>query len=203
MKKQLFLSAACVTLILAASGSSLWAQDSSQVAYASEAEGKAAKTPPKKAPKVWTEDNLGSVRTASDNYLDQKAAAEAAAAAKTAVKQEQTATPKPTVGGKAALANPKSSADADKMIAWEERDLDAQQEFVNKLRTDLQTASPEEKERIQKQIDKRLQIIEEVKQERNSLLSQKKAMEKKAAAGEDANPDANPDATAGAAPSEQ
>ena len=32
------------------------------------------------------------------------------------------------------------------MIAWENRDVDAQQEFVDKLRTELQQATPEDRD---------------------------------------------------------
>jgi len=184
MKKQFYLSAAFVTLALAASGSPLRAQDSSQMAYAPEASAGAPKAAPKKPHKVWTDDDVTLVRTDADKFLDQKeAAAKAAAATTTAVaKQEKSSKPQEHVGAPPVLSNPKSVDDADRMVAWEDRDLAAQQEFVDKLRTQLQQASPEDRDRIQKQLDERLKIVEEVKKERDSLLTQKTTIEKKAAA---------------------
>lgn len=65
------------------------------------------------------------------------------------------------------------------MIAWENRDLDAQQEFLDKLRDQLRVTAPEDRERIEKPLAKRLEIIEETKRERDALLAQKKELGKK------------------------
>jgi hypothetical protein len=181
MKTQYLLTPVCAALLFGATGSSLRAQDSSQLAYAPETAAKEGKAPlPKKVHKVWTEDDVSSVRTDADKYLDQKQAAtdEAAAAA---AKQEKAAKPQVHSGAPPALSNPKSTADADRMIAWEERDLAAQQENVERVRTQLQEAAPEDKDRLQKLLVERMQIVEEVRKERDDLLKQKKAIEKKAA----------------------
>lgn len=190
MKIQYLLTTACAALLFGAAGSSLRAQDSSQMAYAPEMEAKVSKAAPKKPHKVWTEDNVTSLRTPADNYLDEKnAAAEAAAMA--AAKQEKTPKPQGPSSAPPALSNPKSTADADKMIAWEERDIAAQQENVDRLRTQLQEAPPEDRGRLQKVLVEKMQIVEQVKKERDDLLKQKKSLEKKAAAG--ANPDTSVD----------
>ena len=104
-----------------------------------ETSGKTASHPPKKVYKVWTDDDMASVKTAADRYQDQKqaladqqAAANAATAAQ--AKQQKTTTPDKKVGGPAALSNAKSAEDADRLIAWEQRDIDAQTEFVDKVR---------------------------------------------------------------------
>lgn len=188
MKRQFFLSAACLSVILAASGAALRAQDSSQVAYASGAEAKAAKkSPPKKPHKVWTDDNVATVRTAADRYQDLEQAQAATVPAPAVAKQPQEAKPQTHVVP-AALSNPKTEHDADRMIAWEDRDLAAQQEYVDKLRSQLDQAPPEDKARIQKLLDEHVRIVEEIKQERDTLLTQKKNLETKAAGASDTSP---------------
>jgi len=182
MKIQYLLTTVCAALLFGAAGSSVCAQDASQMAYSPEMEAKARKAPPKKPHKVWTEDNVTSLRTPADNYLDEKnAAAEATAAA--AGKQEKTSKPQAPSSAPPALSNPKSTADADRMIAWEERDIAAQQENVERLRTQLQEAPPEDRDGLQKVLAEKMYIIEQVKKERDDLLKQKKSLEKKTAAG--------------------
>ena len=182
MKIQYLLTTVCAALLFGAAGSSVCAQDASQMAYSPEMEAKARKAPPKKPHKVWTEDNVTSLRTPADTYLDEKnAAAEATAAA--AGKQEKTSKPQAPSSAPPALSNPKSTADADRMIAWEERDIAAQQENVERLRTQLQEAPPEDRDGLQKVLAEKMYIIEQVKKERDDLLKQKKSLEKKTAAG--------------------
>jgi hypothetical protein len=182
MKKQFLLTAACAGLVFGAAGSSLCAQGSSQMAYASETAAKGGRAPAKKPHKVWTEDNVSSLRTPADNYLEQKeAAAQAAAAA--SIKEEKTPKRQGPSGPPPALSNPKTTADADRMIAWEERDLEAQLENVDRVRTQLEQAPPEDRERLQKLLVERIQVVEDVKKERDDLLKQKKALEKKTASG--------------------
>ena len=194
MKSCLWLTMASAALALGGSGSPIFAQDSSQMAY-TESSGKPAKPAPKKPHKVWTDDDVASVKTAADRYQDQKQAADeaAAASAAAAAKQQSVATSEKKVGAAEALTNPKSPEDADRMIAWEQRDMDAQQEFVEKVRAQLaQSSTPEEREQLQQKLQERLQILEEVKKEHAALLSQKKALQKKAAAGANAEEAAAP-----------
>lgn len=182
MKIKYLLTTACAAVLFGAAGSSLRAQDASQMAYSPEMEAKASKAAPKKPHKVWTEDNVTSLRTPADNYLDEKnAAVEATAAA--AAKQEKTSKPQALSSAPPALSNPKSTADADRMIAWEERDIAAQEENVDRLRTQLQEAPPEDRDRLQKVLMEKVRTVEAVKKERDDLLKQKKSLEKKAAAG--------------------
>jgi hypothetical protein len=184
MKSRLWLKLASAALVITAGSSALFAQDFSEMAY-KETSGKTAS----KVHKVWTDDDMGSVKTAADRYQDQKqaladlqAAANAAAAAQ--AEQRKTTTPDKKVGGPVALSNAKSAEDADRMIAWEQRDIDAQTEFVDKVRAELSQASTqEERERLQKKLAERQQILERVKQEHTALVAQKKELLKKAAAG--------------------
>jgi hypothetical protein len=192
MKHQIFLAFGCATMLLAASGRSSLAQDS-QTAKSSQAPGKDASSP-KKAHKVWTEDEVSTLRTPEDNYIEQKQAAEAAAAA---AAQQAKLTPKPEkhVGAASALANPKSPADADRMIAWENRDVDAQQELIDKERTLVEQATPETREALEKDLAKHIKMLENTKKERGALVTQKKELEKKAA-----SPDKPVDAASASTP---
>jgi len=187
MKKQHLLTFGCATLLAICSGVCVWAQDPSQVAYTPESASAAARAknvPASKPHKVWTNDNVPTLRTAADKYLDQKQAeqTEAESNAAAAAKQVKTKESQPPVGGPSALSNPKSPEDAESMIAWEDRDIAAQQEFLDKLRDQRLQAPPEDRDRIQKLIDQRVKIIDQTKKERDTLLTQKKELEKKAAA---------------------
>jgi peptidoglycan hydrolase CwlO-like protein len=78
------------------------------------------------------------------------------------------------------LSNPKSPADADRMIAWENRDVDAQQELIDKERTQVEQATPETREALEKDLAKHIKMLENTKKERDALVTQKKELEKKA-----------------------
>ena len=181
MKHQIFLTFGCATLLLAASGGSSLAQDS-QTVKSSQAAGKDTSSP-KKAHKVWTDDEVSTLRTPEDNYIEQKQAAEAAtAAAAAAAAQQERSKPKPEkhVGAPPALSNPKSPEDADRMIAWENRDVDAQEELIDKLRTQIEQAGPENREALEKDLTKHIKMLEDTKKERDALAVQKKELIKKA-----------------------
>ena len=181
MKHHIFLIFGCATLLLAASGGSSLAQDA-QTAKSSQAAGKDTSSP-KKAHKVWTDDEVATLRTPEDNYIEQQqAAAAASAAAAAAAAQQAKAKPQSEkhVGAAPALSNPKSPEDADRMIAWENRDVDAQQEFIDKLRTQVDQAGPENREALEKDLTKRIKMLEDTKKERDALATQKKELIKKA-----------------------
>jgi hypothetical protein len=191
MNKRTLMTAGFTALLFGATGSMLCAQDSSQVAYSSETADKAAPAAAKKPHKVWTEDDVASVRTPADTYVDQQQAA-ADTAATAAAQQEKAAQTEKHKGTPFALTNPKSLAEADKMIAWEENDLNAQQEYVEKVRKQVAEAGPEDRDRLEKYLAKRIAIVEEIKLERANLQKQKKELEKKAAAGANAPADTPP-----------
>jgi hypothetical protein len=181
MKHQIFLTLGCAALLSAGTATSLLAQDS-QGAKSSQVTSKDSSPAPKKH-KVWTDDEVSTLRTPEDNYVQQKQVAEAAtAAAAAAAAQQAKSKPKSDkhVGAPPALSNPKSTDDADRMIAWENRDIDAQQEFIDKLRTQLEQASPEDRDRLEKNLAKHIQMLDVTKKERDALGAQKKDLEKKA-----------------------
>src|SRR6516225_2313315 len=103
--------------------------------------------PPKAAPakpkKVWTEDDVTTLRTPADQYAEQKAAQEEATAKAKAAAEADAATAKATPQAAKrqpvkppshkALVDPKSLEEADGMISWENRDADAQADYVRQM----------------------------------------------------------------------
>jgi hypothetical protein len=139
--------------------------------------------------KVWTDDDLTPLRPVTANPVQDKEA-RTAEARSSATATRQAAASKPIQSGAPpALSNPKTLAEADKMIAWENRDIDAQEEFVEKLREQLQNAPPDQKPHFQQLLEERLQILADLHKERENLVAQRKGLEKKAA-GQDDQPGA-------------
>lgn len=178
MKNSFLLSvglAAGLALVLCGPAS---AQDGSQQPP-SQAEQKAASKP---SHKVWTDDDMSSLRSPADVYTDNKDAQRAAPAAATSA-------PKPEASAKTdrrtappALSNPKTVADADAMIAWEKRDIGAQTEYLEMLRKQIDEAAPEDKARLQKLLEDRTQLLAKTRAETEALETQKSELQKKAAA---------------------
>ena len=145
------------------------------------------KTTKKQAPapkthKVWTEDDLATVRTPADSYAEKEAAQAQAAAATAqqtdAAKQTSAEPAKPSKV--APLAHANSVDEADKKIAWEQRDIQGQQETIDRLQQELGQAPPERKEHLQQLIEQHKQILAETRKELAGLQGQKKQLEKPA-----------------------
>jgi hypothetical protein len=156
------------------------AQDAATQSGASSAHQQKTRSKPHK---VWTDDDLGSMRSRGDitvaaaqNPIMPKAEGDnpPAAPAKTTSAAGQ---PK----GKAALSNPKTADEADNMIAWEQRDIDSQQEFVDRLQTEIEQAPPDQKERLQKSLAEHQKDLADTRQEQQGLIAQKKMLQKKSA----------------------
>jgi len=128
--------------------------------------------------KVWTNDDVSSVRSPADSHVDAKySQADGAADSKDAAAVK----PKPHVGSPA-LSNPKTVDDADKMIAWEKRDVDAQTEYVERLKKQIDEAPQGDKERLKNVLQERIQILADTRGEMETLVRQKMELQKKAAA---------------------
>jgi len=133
--------------------------------------------------KVWTDDDLGTIRSRGGITV---AAAQNPTIPATADASPSPAAPAKTSGstkpvGKAALSNPKTAEDAEGMIAWEQRDIDSQQEFVDRLQTELEQAPPDQREHLQKTLAEHRQSLADTRQEQQALIAQKKLLEKKPA----------------------
>lgn len=173
-------------LMLALCTGSAWAQQASQSSPAPAAQQKAspdqkAKPAAAKSAKVWTEDDIASVRTPADDYMDQARAQASEAAA--AAKQPQKVAVKPAqqAGAPPALSNPKNAEDADKMIAWEQKDVNAQQQFIDQLKQQLDAAPADQRERLQKQLQDHIDNLAVTQKELQAVQTQKDALQKKSA----------------------
>lgn len=145
---------------------------------------KPAPAKPKPA-KVWSDDDVQSLRSPADYYRDQKQADEAAADAATAqaaaAAKQAAAKPGPKDVAPPALSNPKTVGAADQMIAWENRDIAAQQDFARNLEQQLAAAPPDQKARLQKALDDRMKIIADTQKERDGLVAQRDKLQQKPA----------------------
>ena len=139
------------------------------------ARAKQHKQAPKKE-KVWTNDDLGSVPAPAATKQDQTAqsgASEQPAAANQAVDSTQSKVARPF-----AFTNPKSVEDADKSIAWENRDIQAQQDFLAKIKREIDQAPADQKDRLTKLLEFRTQVLADTQTELKNLQEKKKDLEK-------------------------
>lgn len=172
-------------LVSAAFGSATLAcgQDTS-----GQADRKNAAQPQKATPKphkVWTDDDLGSLPRSSGVSVAQAHPESEMPKAQgtpesTALPETKKAESKSTLKtGPDALAHPKTIDDADKMIAWEQRDIDSQQEYVDRLREQVDQAPADEKEHLQKVLADRQQILADTRREQQQLIADKRTLQKK------------------------
>jgi hypothetical protein len=134
---------------------------------------------PAKTHKVWTEDDLGTVRRPADAYADKEAAqTPAAAQPQGADATRQASASKPDKPKIAPLAHANSVDDADKKIVWEERDIQGQEEFIARMQEELGQASPDRKEHLQQLIEQHKQILEDTRKELEGLKAQRKQLGK-------------------------
>jgi len=173
MRMRLLLMTIIASAALSA-GPGAFAQDSSQTAPQKKAKGQTK-------PKVWTNDEVDSLRSPSDIYMAEKQRKEEDAPMAANKQESSSASTKPPAAPPR-LSNPKTVHDADGMIAWEKRDVDSQQEFVERLQKRLADAPDEEKERLQKLIREHTQSIADTRKEMEGLEAQRDALAKKAAA---------------------
>src|SRR5258706_5071575 len=131
--------------------------------------------------KVWTDDDLGSIRSSGDVTI--------AAAQNPTIPANAEAAPPPTpaatsastaqAAGKQALSNPKTVEEADSMIAWEQRDIESQQEYVDRVQEQLDQAPADQREHFQKILAERQRILANVRLEQQQLITQKNQLQKK------------------------
>jgi hypothetical protein len=137
--------------------------------------------PASRTRKVWTDDDLGVIRSRGDITV---AAAQTPTIPETDDASHPAAAPIKTSAsarpvGKTALSNPKTAGEADDMISWEQRDIDSQQEFIDRLQTEIEQAAPDQRERLQKSLTEHQQSLADTRQEQQALIAQKKLLQKK------------------------
>jgi hypothetical protein len=139
-----------------------------------------SKAAPAKTHKVWTDDDVSTFRTPADRYAEEKAAKEAAATSATvpATAAAQPAMPNGVKTAPSALSNPKSAEQADNMIAWETRDIDAQVDYLDKIQDQLQIASGAERDHLLSEKARMEGVLAQTQQELKTLRAKKAELEK-------------------------
>jgi len=138
--------------------------------------------PASKPHKVWTEDNLSTVRTPADSYTEakgrQSAGSHSEAAAVQDASEKQPAANSQKPAKTPPLAHAKSVEDANFKIEWEKRDIQGQEEYLVRMQDELEQAPPDQKEHIQKLIEQHTQILADTRKELQGLEEQKKDFQK-------------------------
>jgi hypothetical protein len=137
--------------------------------------------------KVWTDDDLGSLRrtsgvTVAQAHPESEMPKTQGSAEPTPAANAKKPEGKPALKtGADALAHPKTADDADKMIAWEQRDIDSQQEYLDRVQEELDHAPADQKEHLQKVLTERQQTLADTRREQQQLIADKKLLQKKPA----------------------
>lgn len=183
MKTSLLIRSILVTSVVLSAADLVHAQDASKPDQNQKKASAPLLKPASQPHKVWTEDDLGTIRSRGNITM--------AAAQTPAIPAAADATPAPAAPaktsaparpvGKPALSNPKTAAQADDMIAWEQRDIDSQQEYIDRLQTEIEQAPPDQKERLQKTLTAHQKSLADTRQEQQALIAQGKLLQKKSA----------------------
>jgi colicin import membrane protein len=161
-----------------------------------------AKEPAKKAKKVWTNDDLGQVRKASDKYVDQKeadaakAAAEKAAAEKAAKEGKEAEGEKPQVPIDPKTGKPYEDPDSvpalEKAVKGWEDELKRSEEQLDVARREMaNAANPDRWESAKTKVDVFEQNIIDIKkkiEETKAQLAEAKKQQKPPAKSETPKP---------------
>jgi hypothetical protein len=170
-----WLIAVGLVAALALAGSSALAQDASQTAPKTQAQ-----SPAPKKPKVWTDDNIDSVRTPSDDFQIQQAKAQEAQQAAAKKSAAQAAAQAAANAG----PTPKTAKQADSMIAQKKNELANQQSYLQRLQKDMN--NPDNSSVDQMRLDWRMKShtasAEQTESQLKQLEDEKAALAKKEAA---------------------
>lgn len=131
------------------------------------------KATPVKAHKVWTEDDVSIFHTPVQN--GEEKSADTAAPATTAAQPTMPNGVKPAAN---AFSNPKNVEQADNMIAWETRDVDAQVDYLHQIQDKLQSASGAERDHLLAEKARMEGVLAQTQQEIKMLKTQKAELEK-------------------------
>ena len=190
MRKRLIIAAA---IALGAAGFA-----SAQAPSQNETQQAAKKAKPKAA-KVWTDDNIGSVRSASDDYIieqQNEKQAEQQAAAKKAADQKAAAA---DASAPVTWPKPKSIEEADQMISQKQQFLSSEQDTLKELQNQVNdpTVTGFERTRVEWRLKSHTVTAQQARDAVKQLEDDKKELEKKEAA------DKNGGSTSGSSGSNQ
>ncbi len=146
----------------------------------------AARTKPApKSHKVWTNDEVGTLRTLEDEHIEaaqrqkeraDEAAKQIAAANATSAETQVKPQEKPALPSK--FANAKTATEIGDVIAWEERDIASEQDYLVKIKKELDEAPPADRERLTKLLADKTRVLASTKEELKTFEEKKKSLEK-------------------------
>ncbi|HTU35121.1 MAG TPA: hypothetical protein VMF66_15065 [Candidatus Acidoferrum sp.] len=123
--------------------------------------------------KLWTDDNIESLRSPEEMYLkDQEAAKEKLEAEQEAAKKLS------ALKGCSGGPTVKSIQQADEMIAQDKQDLKAQKDYVKQMEDQLANDPNADKERLEWRIESRSATAARIQEEITSLQKQRDALAK-------------------------
>jgi len=139
--------------------------------------------PASKPHKVWTEDNLSTVRTPADRYSEAKDRQSAGSHSEAAASLQEASEKQPVANSQKSakippLSHAKSVEDANFKIEWEKKDIQGQEEYLVRMQGELEQAPADQKEHIQKLIEQHQQILADTRNELKGLEEQKKDFQK-------------------------
>lgn len=139
-----------------------------------------AKPAPAKAAKVWTDDDLTSLRSPADDYQMQQQEEKRAQAATAQESSKPVADP----------SMPKTVQEADSMIADKSRYLTSEQDYLQRLQKQLKDTAPTgiEKERLEWRLKSHTVTTQTLQSQIKQLEADKAALAKKTAASGNSNP---------------
>lgn len=139
--------------------------------------------------KLWTDDNIDSVRSPDEIYLKEQEAA------KEKLEAEQEAAKKlSALKGCSGGPTVKSIQQADEMIAQDKQDLKAQKDYIKQIEDELANDPNADKERLEWRIESRSGTAARIEEEITSLQKQRDALAK-------STPNAATESTSTTAPS--
>jgi hypothetical protein len=171
--KQLFGIIVTAAVVSSASLTATAQQQTSQTPTPQKQE---AKSTPAKSAKVWSDDDLTSLRSPADIYKKEAQAAQAAAATEPAAPAKPGQSP-----AWSKVWTIKTPDDAQKAIDWDNRDIAAQQQYADRLKDQLNAAPPNQREHLQQTLNHELEVIAATVKERDGIAAQQKQLEKPAA----------------------
>lgn len=174
--RYLTLFAAVVVAAIALTGSSALAQaPAQQPVQAPQTVPKEQPQAPKKS-KVWTDDNISSVRSSSDVYQDEQEREKAPQ--QTSAPQQGATTAKNATDDAWPIPQAKTAKEADDLIASDKKNLQEQQEYIQQTEKELATAPDSEKKRLQWRIQSRGDMASRLQRDISALEKQKTELSK-------------------------
>ena len=168
-----------VAVAMIASGLALGATGALAQEPAQNSSQHAAQTP--KKPRVWTNDDVNSLRSPSDQFLREK---EQKDAQEPATKQAPSSMPPQSAAKVEGLPNvpaPTTVQDADQLIAQQEAELASQQEFVKQTEKELADADESQRPKLNGRIEYHTKVIGRIQAEIAQLQAERDALAKKPA----------------------